>query len=280
LTTTTLCSIFFVEKLLLFINYKQFFCFSGKNMKTIAFSIQKGGVGKSSLSVSLAAELAEGGRQVLLIDADPQGSASSWIGPEELNVELADVLNEKASLDEALVPTRIHGVSLLPTAGLGGELNVYVQAFSDQKEWRLKEVIDGTNLLGFTHCLIDLSPAFGPMEKACFGVTDEIITPILADSFAADGLEIFANNLRQFRDGKATTTPIYKKIILNAIDGRIVQHREILEKIKTIPGFTVYEIPVDPAFRKSQAAGISIQEFRKTKPKTRAELRRLAQDVF
>jgi chromosome partitioning protein len=217
---------------------------------------------------------------VLLIDADPQGSASSWIGPEELSVELADVLSGKVALDKGIVPTRIHGLSLLPSAGVGGELNTFFQNPSQQKEMRLGEMMEEANRLGYHYGLFDLSPAFGPMERACFTVTDEIITPILADSFAADGLEIFAHHLQEFRQEKETDKPIYKKIIINAIDKRITQHREILETIKAISAFSIYEFPVDPAFRRSQMSGISVQEFSRTKRETRSELRRLAQDIM
>lgn len=249
-------------------------------MRILAFSIQKGGVGKSSLSVSLGVELARGGKNVLLIDADPQGSASSWIGPEELAVELADVLSGKVAPDRGIVSTRIHGLSLLPSAGVGGELNTFFQNPSQQKEGRLKEIVEEANRLGYHYCLLDLSPAFGPMERACFTVTDEIITPILADSFAADGLEIFAHHLQDFREERETDKPMYKRIIINAIDKRVAQHREILETIRAIAAFTVYEFPVDPAFRRSQMSGISVQEFSRTKRETRSELRRLAQDIM
>lgn len=249
-------------------------------MKTIAFSMQKGGVGKTSLSVSLSAELAAQTGSVLLIDADPQGSASGWIGPEELNAELSDVLFAKAELKNAIVKTDIPGLSLLPTAGLGGELNLYSKTLASQQDRCLIKITREAAVLGFRYCILDMSPAFGSLEWACFMAADETITPIFPDSFAADGLEVFAGNIKQFRSDKETEKPFYKRLIVNALDRRIPQHGETLAKIKAAGAFSVYEFPVDPAFRKCQAAGITLQAFAAAKPETKAELHRLALDII
>jgi chromosome partitioning protein len=249
-------------------------------MRTIAFSMQKGGVGKTSLSVSLAAELAAETGSVLLIDADPQGSASGWIGPEELAAELSDVLFNKAALSTAIVKTATPGLSLLPTAGLGGELNLYSKTLASQQDRCIIKITREAAALGYRFCILDMSPAFGSLEWACFMAADEAITPIFPDSFAADGLEVFAGNLAQFRADKETDKPFYKRLIVNALDKRIPQHGETLTKIKGTGAFSVYEFPVDPAFRKCQAAGVTIQTFTTTKPDTRAELHRLALDII
>jgi chromosome partitioning protein len=249
-------------------------------MKTIAFSMQKGGVGKTSISVSLAAELAAESGSVLLIDADPQGSASGWIGPENLEAELSDVLFAKVELKNAITKTGTPGLSLLPTAGLGGELNLYSKTLASQQDLCFKKVTRAAGAMGFRYVILDMSPAFGSLEWACFMAADEVITPVFPDSFAADGLEVFAGNLGQFRNDKETEKPFYKRLIVNATDKRIPQHGDTLAKIKASGAFTVYELPVDPAFRKAQAAGTTVQNFTYTKPETRAELHRLALDII
>jgi chromosome partitioning protein len=95
-------------------------------MKTLAIALQKGGTGKTVLSVSLAASLArkEPGR-VLLVDCDPQGNSTEWTYTNELNAELAGVLLGKSALKDAIVQSLFPGLSVLPTAGLGGELKVW-----------------------------------------------------------------------------------------------------------------------------------------------------------
>jgi chromosome partitioning protein len=250
-------------------------------MKTIAFSIQKGGVGKTSLSVSIAAELARETGSVLLIDADPQGSASGWLGPAELDAELSDALFEKVSPQKAVVQTSVPGLSLLPTAGLGGELSLYAKTLASQQDRCIRKIIRTAAAEGYRYCVLDMSPAFGPLEWACFLAADEAVTPVLPDSFALDGLEIFANNLMKFRRDKETEKPFYRRIAVNALDKRIPQHSETLAKLKSAGNLLkIYEFPVDPAFRKSQSAGVIVQDLPGAKKETLAELRRLALDII
>jgi len=246
-------------------------------MKTIAFSIQKGGVGKTSMAVSLAVELAKKTGDVLIIDADPQGSASCWIGPEEINADLADVLFGKVELKKAIIKTRLTGLSHIPTAGVGSELNLYSKTLASQQDRCIKKITSAAAMMGFRFCIIDMSPGFGPLEWACFMAADEVVTPVLPDSFAADGLEVFSENLNRFREDKEMQKPFYKKIIVNTIDKRIPQHDQILVEVKTAgKSLQLFQFPVDPAFRKSQAAGITVQELSGTKPETLAEISRLA----
>jgi chromosome partitioning protein len=249
-------------------------------MKTIAFSIQKGGVGKTSLSVALGEELARSGKKVLFLDADPQGSASSWIGPEELEVELADVLLGREKLGRAIGETKQEGFFLVPTAGQGGELMEYAKRREKRAQSSLGEVLAEAEGLGYQFCVLDLSPALGPWEWECLAAADEIVTPIQADRLSADGLAVFAHYLKNFRQNRVSGRPVYKKILLNALDRRIAQHREMREKLRENQVFSVYVYPVEPAFRKCQAAGIFLQSYKKPKPETLEELGRLARDIM
>jgi cellulose biosynthesis protein BcsQ len=128
--------------------------------------------------------------------------------------------------------------------------------------------------------VIDLSPAWGALERAAAIAADEIITPVLGDSFAMDGLEIFSENLMTLRKRMETDRPAYNKIVVNAIDGRIKQHGDIVASIKAAAtGLKIYEIPVDPAFRMAQRKHLVLQELSAVKPDTRAALATIAADV-
>jgi chromosome partitioning protein len=249
-------------------------------MKTIAIALRKGGTGKTSLAVSLAAELAKTGR-VLLVDADPQGNASAWIGADAINAELAGVLFGTVDLRAAIIGTGTAGLSLLPSAGLGGELNLYAETKALTQPACIRNLVKAIAAMGYQYCVLDLSPAFGALERAALVAADEVITPIIGDRFGDDGLEIFANDLKQIRIDYDTTKPAYRRIVINAIDKRIAKHTETLNDIRAQgAGFVVYAIPVDPVFRKAQTAGLTIQELNSAKKETLAELNRLAYDII
>jgi chromosome partitioning protein len=197
-----------------------------------------------------------------------------------MSAELADVLFGKVELGGAIVKTGVSGLSLLPSAGLGGELNLYAKTLASQQDRCIRKITREAAGMGFRFCVLDTSPAFGALEWAALMATDEAITPILPDSFAADGLSTFAENLKKFREDKETDKPFYKRLLINGIDRRIPQHWDTLTKMKDGSTLAIYEIPVDPAFRKGQAAGVPIQELTSTKKETLAELNRLARAII
>jgi chromosome partitioning protein len=249
-------------------------------MKTIAFANMKGGVGKSSLSAALAAELAQAG-DTLLIDCDPQASASGWLAPDTIGAELADVLFEKKDVEQAITKTRRPGLFILPSFGLGGELKVFAENQAGQKHNCIKKVVREVAALGYRFCVLDTHPDFGPLERAVLIASDEVIVPIMPDAFAISGLEIFSDHLRKLREDEETERPYFNCIAINGIDGRIKLHAANIDKMKAAAGnvFTFYEIPVDPCFRTAQDAGLTIQELKGTKKETLDELRRLAGDL-
>jgi chromosome partitioning protein len=162
-------------------------------MRTIAFSLQKGGSGKTSVSVSVAAELARMG-DTLLIDADPQGNASAWIGPEEITAELAGVLYEEYKAEAAIVKTATPGLWLLPSAGQGGNLKKFIERGAADNPFCMRSLMDEAAGLGFRYVAIDLSPAFGTFERKAVTAADEVVTPVIPEQFCLDGLQIFTEN--------------------------------------------------------------------------------------
>jgi chromosome partitioning protein len=253
-------------------------------MKTIAVGIQKGGTGKTTMAVSLAAELAKHGNTVL-VDADPQGNSTSWLDRSDENLagELAGVFTGKLDARAAILPTAAEGLFLLPTAGLGGELKNYV--FS---ETEIKQLANFKNLIrelarqGYSYCVVDLSPAFGYMERAAYITADEVITPIMPDPFGLEGLEVFSYNLANLQSSMESLgigkIGKYNRLILNAVDHRIKLHGEIIDTVKHTAKQKTYMVPVDQAFRRAQDAHRPIQQ-ETAKAETLEEIARLATEL-
>jgi len=249
-------------------------------MKTITLANMKGGTGKTSISVSLAAELAKHDKTVLL-DFDPQANTTAWTAPDnaDMPAELADVLQGKAEAKTAIIPTDTQGLYLLPTYGINGDLKIYVENAGELViNKAVKNLIAEIARQGFLYCVIDLSPAFGKLERAALISASETITPLLADRFSLDGLEAITANLEELQSLVEHPIAEYKRLIVNAMDGRIKRHAEILAKIKEGAKQTIYTLPIDQVFFRAQNQSKMIQTM-DAKPETLAEISRLAADI-
>lgn len=236
-------------------------------MKTITFGIQKGGTGKTSISISVASQLAIDGKKTIILDADPQGNATGWI-IKELSHELADVLFNSCQVEEAIQKTSIENLYIMPTAGLGGDLRLYGETKASNKPYAIKQLLPKLEALGFEYCIIDTSPAFSPLEKACFLASDEVIPVLQLDIFSTDGLKVFTGLIDEMKNDMEATKPNILRIVLNARDDRLPQQKTLLEAYEKNIDLAKYLIPVDQGFKKSQGAGFFIQEYAKTKRET------------
>jgi len=253
-------------------------------MKTICLAIQKGGTGKTSLSMALAGELAAYGK-TLIIDADPQGNTSGQLYPN-IETELADLLfdiadNKKPDIKNAVKKTAFPSLSIIPTAGLDGRLRLYSETLAAGNPWAMDELIKGIIDMGFDYCVIDTSPAFGPLEQSALLAAHECITPLMGDTYGADGLAIFSENLDALKRRQRASQPAYNKILFNAYDKRITNHEKILNELKAATGgnMDIYCFPTDPIYRRAQDRRTVIQELTGAKAETKAELSRLAKDI-
>ncbi|MGN0730366.1 MAG: ParA family protein [Treponema sp.] len=247
-------------------------------MKTITFALQKGGTGKTSISVSTAVQLAENGKKVLLLDADPQGNATTWLGIEEISVELADVLMKKNPAKDAIISTQVENLSIIPTASLDSDLRLYSKTLATQQPFIIKHLCREVKE-EFDFLIIDTSPSFGALEESCFLASDEAITVLNIDEFSSDGLITFMQNIDSLKDRYDTDKPKMDKIILNSRDLRLVQQADYLEKIKSATDSKLYIVPVDQAFRKAQSVHVPVQYLEGTKKETLSVIKELSSDI-
>lgn len=253
-------------------------------MKTITFAIQKGGTGKTSVSVSTAVELAKIGK-TLVVDADPQGNATTWLGIENMQHELSDLLTKDdytiEEIRETILPTQTENLYIMPTAGIGGGLGNYQKYGSNDDPKAITRLL--RNIKNeFKFCIIDTSPSFGGIETSCFLASHEAVTVLKIDEFSTDGLEIFFENLQKMKRRHDTELPELSKIVLNGRDMRLVQQARIVTQIERLLSRSnkkLYVVPVEQGFPKAQQLHVPLQDLADVKKETLEIIRTLATDL-
>ena len=229
--------------------------------KTIAFHLQKGGVGKTTISGTLACQSALDGFRTLAIDCDPQGNLSSWFLKNTPEYELADVLQGRCFSKDAIVAIPdVENLFILPTFGIGGTLKNYSETKLAEEPFIIQDLVKELSE-DFDRVILDLSPGLGRLERSALIASDEIITPMTPEVFSLDGLEIFIDELQRLKKNMRSQVK-HTRIIINSYDERIRQHRDIYSAAEASGRFHVYRIPVDPLFRKAQEASKAPQLYK------------------
>jgi len=228
-------------------------------MKTIGFHIQKGGVGKTTVSGSVAFYLASKGRKTVIIDGDPQGSASTWLVGKRPGVkyELADVLTGSAKAREALFPLSEH-LSIIPSFGKGGGLKNYAEGPLLDEPFIFLDLREELEKAGFEFVVYDLSPGMSRLERCIILSFDEVITPFTPEFFSLDGLDIFRDELKKIQKSYRREVQ-HSKIVINALNQSFRRHTLITESFRAMP-YQLFIIPQDSHLAEAQMVGKTIFE--------------------
>ena len=233
-----------------------------KKMRRIAVALSKGGVGKTTTAVNLAAGLVKQGRQVLLIDMDTQGQAAKMLGIQPA-AGLGEVLNNDAALDQTLVEAR-PGLWLLP----GGRSLAGLKRAIDRKEFGGERTVsealaplDGC----YDYAIIDTAPGWDVLTVNALFYATEIIAPVALEAMALQGLAEFGHSLEAI--GRYHKELSLHYVLPTAFDRRVRQSEGMLRQLQTHYGERVCA-PIRYNVRLSEAPGFgqTIFEFAASSP--------------
>lgn len=229
--------------------------------KVISVANQKGGVGKTTTSVTLSAMLAKKGKKVLLIDADPQGNASSGLGIEKSpELSVYDVLTGDVKMTEVIKDTNYKNLSICPSnINLAGAEVELVSMMS--REHRLREKIEEIKD-EYNYIIIDCPPSLGLITLNAFTASDSILVPIQCEYYALEGLGQLINTINLVKKHLNKELTI-EGALLTMYDIRTKLSNQVVNEVKNFFHEKVYTTVIPRNIRLSEAPsyGIPITEY-------------------
>ena len=219
-------------------------------MRKIAVINQKGGSGKTTTTVNLAAALAEQKRTVLVLDLDPQGSTSMWLGYSCQGKELFAVFTDTAVLSASILPTTINNVSLIPSSSwlMGLEKALAHEVGSETILRRKLQELGNA----WDYVLIDCPPTLGILTVNALSAVDEVIVPVETRIMALSGLVQLLQTIDIVRDRLNNTLRI-SGIVPCRVDTRTKHSKEVVEELRTNFKELVYKTAIRENIRLSEA---------------------------
>ncbi len=232
--------------------------------KIICFANQKGGVGKTTSALNIAACIARSGKRVLFIDSDPQGNATSGLGIVKRTItgSVYDLLIGRLNWENATINTNVRGLSLIPSSInlVGAELELVDET---DREYRLRNALKGAEER-FDYIIIDCPPSLGLITINSLVSAKYVVIPVLCEYYSLEGLSQLTATIKQIRRLYNPQIELLG-VLINMFDGRLNLSIAVLEEIKRHFADKLFRTPIPRSVKISEAPshGMPITDYDK-----------------
>jgi len=237
--------------------------------RVIAVLNQKGGVGKTTSTINIAAGIAKSGKSVLVVDLDPQANATSGFSVDKttLNSSIYDVLVSAQPIAKTIVQTNTQGIDIVPaTTSLAAAEQELVSVMS--RETVLKQALNG---LTYDVVLIDCPPSLGLLSINALVAADKVLIPVQAEFYALEGLGLLIQTIQRVQAGLNPGLQLLG-IVMTMVDSRNALSGQVIDEVKKHFGDYVFDthIPRNVRLAESPSFGKTIFEHDKWSKGARA----------
>ena len=249
-------------------------------VRIIAVANQKGGVGKTTTAINLSACLAEAGKKVLIIDADPQGNSTSGLGFEKNEIEntIYEILLDEIKIQDAILNTCVDNLQILPSnINLSGaEIELIGR---DKREYILSNAVD-TIKNNYDFIIIDCPPSLNLITINALTSSDAVLVPIQCEYFALEGLEQLLHTIGLVKD-RLNPSLEMEGVVFTMYDARTNLSMEVVEEVKKDLGENIYKtiIPRNVRLGEAPSHGLPIILY-DSRSKGAESYRLLAEEVI
>lgn len=220
--------------------------------KIIAFANQKGGVGKTTSAVNIAASVGILGKSVLLIDLDPQGNTTSGVGINKKNLKSTsyELLIDEIDAAQAIVETEFKNLSVIPSniSLAGAEFDLYQL---DNREYRLKKQLEAVKD-NYDYIFIDCPPSLGMITVNALAAADAVIIPMQCEYYALEGISQLMITIRKIKQLYNPELEICG-ILITMFNGRLILTMQVISELKKYYSDKLFKTPVSRNVKLSEA---------------------------